>query len=152
MAASGNHSLRGSSTLRSPEGTGWAEPCRNLSLYTWGFCRHDFTDESLFGTDSTCMGYCGGGWEKYGEMGSLFIYLVNFAEITECPTIMALATLLSLIKTRAGIHIAFVLCKAQFLIRLSYFITILPRWSKWDPEVSGGSRSKAMIQTPAVRH
>lgn len=62
-----------------------------------------------------------GGWEKYGEMGSLFIYLVNFAEITECPTIMALARLLSLIKTRVSIHIAFVLCKAQFLIRLSYY-------------------------------
>lgn len=49
--------------------------------------------------------------------GSPSIYLVKFAKIT----IMALATLLSLIKVRASTYIAFVLCQAQFLIHLSYY-------------------------------
>lgn len=74
-STSRNRSLRGSSTLMSPEGTGWAEPCRNLSLHIWGFCRHDFTDESLFGTDGTCMGYCGGGvGEVWGNGFSFHLF------------------------------------------------------------------------------
>lgn len=64
-----------------------------------------------------CMpGLVWGLGEVWGT-GSPSIYLVKFAKIT----IMALATLLSLIKVRASTYIAFVLCQAQFLIHLSYY-------------------------------
>lgn len=45
-----------------------------------------------------CMQGLVWGCEEYGETGSLFIHLIKFARIIECPPIMALATLLSLIK------------------------------------------------------
>lgn len=46
------------------------------------------------------------GWDGSGDTGSFCIYLVKFAKITGSPSVMALATLISLIKVRVSTYLS----------------------------------------------